>query len=143
MQELQQKIDIILNEERRAYAANGRRGGHLGSFNISVGDGYTDAYPKAGNYPKLLIIPASLNSISSPQAEIMLKLYSSLKSDEKEQFKGILLSYLSKDGQFFDVGSATVVRVTDDQPVRLTMLAPCIANFLSQSKYVRISLTIS
>jgi len=107
MEELQHKIDIILSEEKRAYAANGRRGGHLGSFNIDIGDGWTDAYPKAGVYPELLIIPASLNSIRSPQAETMLKLYSSLKSDEKEQFKSFLLSYLSKDCQFFDVAYLT------------------------------------
>lgn len=103
MEELQQKIDIILNEEKRAYAANGRKGGHLGSFNIDIGDGWTDTYPTVGAYPKLLAIPANLDAIQSPQATVLLKLYSSIKSDEKEQFKSILLSYLSKDASFFDV----------------------------------------
>lgn len=103
MEDLQQKIDIILNEEKRAYAANGRRGGHLGSFNIDVGDGYTDAYPKVGAYPKLLAIPANLDAIQSPQATVLLKLYSSINSEDKTQFKNILLSHLSKDTPFFDV----------------------------------------
>jgi len=103
MEDLQKKIDIILNEEKRAYAANGRRGGHLGSFNIDIGDGYTDAYPTVGAYPKLLSVPANLDAIQSPQATVLLKLYSSIKSDEKEQFKSILLSHLSKDAIFFDV----------------------------------------
>ncbi len=103
MEDLQQKIDIVLNEEKRAYAANGRRGGHLGSFNINIGDGWTDAYPKAGAYPKLLVIPANLDAIQSPQATVLLKLYSSINSADKEQFKSILVSYLSKDTPFFDV----------------------------------------
>jgi len=103
MEDLQQKVDIILNEEKRAYAANGRRGGHLGSFNIDIGDGWTDAYPKAGAYPQLLVIPANLDAIQSPQAIVLLKLYSSINSTDKEQFKSILLSYLSKDAPFFDV----------------------------------------
>ncbi len=103
MEDLQQKIEIVLNEEKRAYQANGRISGHLGSFNIDIGDGYTDAYPKVGSYPKLLAIPANLDAIQSPQATVLLKLYSSINSGEKEQFKGILLSYLSKDASFFDI----------------------------------------
>lgn len=103
MNDLQQKIDIVLNEEKRAYQTNGRRSGHLGSFNIDIGDGWTDAYPAVGAYPKLLVIPASLYAIQSPQVTVLLKLYSSVNSDEKEQFKNFMLSYLSKDTSFFDV----------------------------------------
>ena len=107
MEDLQQKINIVLNEEKRAYAVNGRRGGHLGSFNINIGDEWTDAYPKVGVYPQLLAIPANLDAIQSPQATVLLKLYSSINSGEKEQFKKILLSYLSKDTSFFDVAYLT------------------------------------
>jgi hypothetical protein len=107
MEDLQQKIDVILNEEKRAYSANGRRGGHLGSFNIDIGDGWTDAYPKAGAYPQLLAIPANLDAIQSPQATVLLKLYSSINSEDKIQFKNTLLSYLSKNTSFFDVAYLT------------------------------------
>ncbi|MGA3291617.1 MAG: hypothetical protein ABSC49_00510 [Candidatus Microgenomates bacterium] len=105
MEDLQQKIDVILNEEKRAYSANGRRGGHLGSFNIDIGDGWTDAYPKAGAYPQLLAIPANLDAIQSPQATVLLKLYSSINSEDKIQFKNTLLSYLSKNTSFFEIFS--------------------------------------
>lgn len=103
MDGLQQKIDIILNEEKRAYQSNGRRGGHLGSFNVDIGDGWFDAYPKAGSYPKLLVIPANLDGIQSPQASLLLKLYSSINSEEKKSFQDILTGYLSKDSPYFDV----------------------------------------
>ncbi|XOB46632.1 MAG: hypothetical protein ACKKMV_00395 [Candidatus Nealsonbacteria bacterium] len=99
MDDLRQRINIILNEEKRAYKANGRIGGGLGSFNIKIGDGWTTV----GEIPKLISDSASLDAIQSPNATTLLKFYSTLNSKSKEQFKTILLSYLSKDSQYFDV----------------------------------------
>lgn len=103
MDNLQQQIDIVLNEEKRAYKAKGRRGGGLGSFNIKIGDGWTTV----GEIPKLISDNASLDAIQSPNATTLLKLYSTLNSENKEQFKTTLLSYLSKDSPYFDVAYLT------------------------------------
>jgi len=103
MDDLAQKINIILNEEKRAYKAKGRRGGGLGSFNIKVGDGWTTV----GEIPKLISDNASLDTIQSPNATTLLKLYSTLNSENKEQFKTALLSCLSKDSPYFDVAYLT------------------------------------
>lgn len=92
MDDLHQKIDIVLNEEKRAYSLRSR----LGSFNVGIPGGWR----KEGEVPNLLVIPANLEAIQSPNATILLKLYSSLKTDDKENFKSIVLSYMSKDSQY-------------------------------------------
>ena len=52
MQNLKQKINTVLNEEKRAYNLKGRRGGWLGTFNIGIqgpGSSWTN-----GTIPKVL-----------------------------------------------------------------------------------------
>lgn len=103
MQKLNDKINIVLNEEKRAYSANGRVRGGLGSFNIGVGGGWTTV----GEVPRLISDAPSLDAINSPNATVLLKLYDSLNSSDKEEFTSILLSYLSKDSPYFDVAYLT------------------------------------
>ncbi len=90
MDDLKHKIDIVLNEEKRAYSLRSR----LGSFSVGIPNG---GWRKEGEVPNLLVIPANLDAIQSPNATVLLKLYSSLKTGDKESFKSIFLSYLSKD----------------------------------------------
>lgn len=99
MSSLNEKINMILNEEKRAYAANGRRIGGLGSFNIGVETEWT----QEGTIPNLIVEQASLDIINSENAKLLLKFYSSLPTSEREEFKNILLAYLSKDFSYYDV----------------------------------------
>lgn len=99
MIDLSQKINLVLNEEKRAYFANGRMRGGLGSFNIRVGGGWTTV----GQIPKLISDVPSLKTINSPNSDLLLKLYGALNSSEKEEFATTLISYLSKDTIYFDV----------------------------------------
>ncbi len=99
MNGLKDKINVILNEEKRAYSANGRIHGGLGSFNIGIGGGWTTA----GQVPKLISERPSLEAISSPNATVLLKLYSSLNDPDRDEFSNILISYLSKESPYFDV----------------------------------------
>lgn len=99
MNGLKDKINLALNEEKRAYSANGRIGGGLGSFNIGIGGGWTTV----GQIPKLISEKSSLEAISSPNTTVLLKLHSSLNSSDKDEFTNILLSYLSKESPYLDV----------------------------------------
>ena len=99
MEDIKYKIDIILNEERRAYSANGRRGGGLGSFNIKIGDGWRTE----GEIPKIINTEIDTEAIKSPQAELLLKLYSTLNNKSKKIYLEYLLACLDKKSEFSDV----------------------------------------
>lgn len=99
MQNLKDKINLVLSEEKRAYVANGRRGGGLGSFNIKIGGGWTTV----GQVPKLILDNPNLSNINSQNSDILFRLFSSLSIKDKETFFEILLSYISKDSDYFNV----------------------------------------
>lgn len=93
------KINIILNDEQTAYAANGRRRGGLGTFNIGIGGaGWRD-----GSVPQFIEDTSSLEAIHSKNAIILLKLYATLSNSEKIEFHKTLISYLSKQSLYHDV----------------------------------------
>ncbi len=98
MSTLSEKINMVLDEEKRAYAANGRRIGGLGSFNIGIEAEWT----REGAIPVLIVDQASQDVINSENAKLLLRLYSSLPTLEREEFKNTLLAYLSKDFPYYD-----------------------------------------
>jgi hypothetical protein len=52
--EIHKKIDIVLAEEKRAYAANGRPRGGLGSMNITLQSVPNHGWTTEGQIPVLL-----------------------------------------------------------------------------------------
>ena len=101
MVDLKQKIDVILNEEKRAYQLRGRRGGWLGTFNIGVqgsGSSWTD-----GIVPSVLKFHSDPNFIKSTNADVLLRLYAALNSKDKDEAKVYLFNQLSRDSTYFDV----------------------------------------
>lgn len=98
-----EKIITILDEEKRAYVANGRIRGGLGSF--SHGLPTNGEWTLEGQIPQVLDAVSNPNSISSPNATILIKLYASLASNgEKSAFKESLLIALNKGANYADVG---------------------------------------
>ena len=100
MATLTDKIEIILNEEKRAYQANGRSRGGLGSFNFGLPD--TSSTP--GEIPELLAAGSRAGTIQSRPADTLLKLFSSLSPEEKNSFKWILRSHLAKTSPYCAIG---------------------------------------
>ena len=76
------KINIVLNEERRAYKANGRRCGGLGSFNIGVQQGWNIS----GKMSELLYFESNPSTIKSKNADVLLKLYCVFNKEDKKRF---------------------------------------------------------
>lgn len=100
MDDLKHKIEIVLNEETRAYEANGRNRGGLGSFNINL---QTGGWGEEGRTPNLVVETPSRDLIQSSNAQILLKLYSSLNPKNKKEFQEILIAYLSIASPYFKV----------------------------------------
>lgn len=94
-----EEVDLILNEEKRAYAAHGRRVGGLGSLNITLGSDPTPSSTPAGQVPSLLWDRAHVMVIDSPNVARLLKLHGT----GKKNLDGYLLSHLHRKSPYADV----------------------------------------
>ncbi|MDP3696475.1 MAG: hypothetical protein Q8R55_00400 [Candidatus Taylorbacteria bacterium] len=101
--ELHKKINIVLGEEIRAYEAKGRIRGALGSMNIGLQSVPNNGWTTEGEIPQLLFDKSDPAVISSPNATTLLKLYSSLDADGKNNFKSYLITNLRKDSQYASI----------------------------------------
>jgi len=97
---LSQKIDIILKEEKRAYKANGRIRGGLGSFNITI---QSKGWVSKGEVPKIVNDQSNPNSIKSKNADTLFRLYTTLSPKDKKNMKEYLLENLSRSTEYYDV----------------------------------------
>lgn len=102
--EIQKKINLVLDEEVRSYAAKGRRGGKLGSMNIGLQSVPNNGWTNEGSIPNLLFDKSDPTVISSPNATVLLKLYSSLDDNGKQSFVSCLNGNLRKDSDYSDIG---------------------------------------
>ncbi len=102
--ELHKKINIVLDEEVRSYSANGRRRGGLGSMNIGLQSMPNNGWTTEGEIPQLLFPESNVNVIVSSNASLLVKLYSSLDKEEKENFVNYLSSHLRKVGPYTSIG---------------------------------------
>lgn len=102
--DLQKKINIVLNEEVRSYGAKGRTQGALGSMNIGLQSMPNNGWTIQGEIPKLLFDKSDSTVIFSPNATILLKLYSSLDAGGKNNFKNYLITNLRKDSAHVSIG---------------------------------------
>jgi len=101
---LHKKINIVLDEETRSYSARGRRMGALGSMNIGLQSMPNNGWIHEGQIPGILFDESNKEIISSPNATILLKLYSSLDTESKSDFKIYLISNLRKDSPYVSIG---------------------------------------
>ncbi len=101
--ELHKKINIILDEEIRSYSAKGRRSGSLGSMNIGLQSMPNNGWTTVGNIPQLIFDESDAGVISSPNAILLLKLYSSLDNKNKKDFISYLTTNLQKDSPYVSV----------------------------------------
>ena len=101
--EIQEKIDIVLEEEKRAYAARGRGTGGLGSMNIGLQSVPNNGCVTQGEIPQLFWVTSDPTLISSPNARVLLKLYSSLDETGRIVFRSYLTCRLTKDSPYASV----------------------------------------
>ena len=100
--EIQKHIEIILQSEEEAYSRNGRCGGGLGSFNIGLQSVPNKGWTNVGSVKQYLFNTPDQNFIKSENAQILLKLYSTLNKEKREEFESILLEYVEKENKYCD-----------------------------------------
>jgi hypothetical protein len=91
-----QKVDFILNEERRNYAANGRIRGGLGSLNVTLQSEPNSGWTEVGSVPSLLWDKRKAKHIESPNASRLIKLHAALSDAEKDDLERYLLSRMGQ-----------------------------------------------
>jgi len=102
--ELQKRIEIILQSEKNSYSQNGRIRGGLGSFNIGLQSVPNGGWTNEGSVKQYLFDTSDQDFIKSENAQILLKLYSSLNKEKRVEFELILLTYITKENEYRDVG---------------------------------------
>lgn len=96
MKTLEEKIFVVLQEEKRHYSAKSLSNGMLGSFNLQKGDGWAIA----GQVPVLILNSPATTYINSINADLLFKLYASLNTTDRENFVKILLQQLDSKSSF-------------------------------------------
>ena len=98
-------VDLILNEERRNYAALGRIRGGLGSLNVGLQSEPNFGWTTVGTVPSLLWDKTQAKPIESPKnAARLIKLHGLLDDACKNDLERYLLSHLHKGSPYADVG---------------------------------------
>ncbi|MDI1347131.1 MAG: hypothetical protein PSV22_24030 [Pseudolabrys sp.] len=97
-------VDLILNEEKRNYVANGRERGGLGSLNVTLQSEPNNGWTEAGKVPSLLWPKNQGKIISSPNLDRLLKLHDSARPEEKVAVEAYLESHLNRKSPFAAVG---------------------------------------
>jgi hypothetical protein len=98
-----EEVDLILNEEKRAYAARGRIMGGLGSLNIGLQSEPNLGWTKAGDVPSLLWNKEQGKPVGSPNITRIMELREGLDDASKDNLERYLLSHLHKGSPFADV----------------------------------------
>jgi|GEM_PF-3132751 len=96
-------MDLVLAEEKRAYAAKGRRSGGLGSMNIGTQSEPNLGWTQQGQVKKILFDESDPNVIGSPNATLLIRLYSTLDKETKSTFVTYLLGNLHKQGNYTEI----------------------------------------
>lgn len=98
-----EEVDLILNEERRSYAACGRDRGGLGSLNVGLQSEPNFGWTSVGSLPTLLWTKADAKPIESQNVTRLLKLHATL-GDSKRDVEQYLLSHLNKASPYAEIG---------------------------------------
>lgn len=102
--DLHKKMTVVLDEEKRAYAAKGRRSGDLGSMNIGTQSEPNLGWTKVGQIKELLFEESNSDVIKSPNATLLIKLYSTLDKEGKGAFVAYLIGNLRRQGNYTEIG---------------------------------------
>jgi hypothetical protein len=97
-------VDLVLNEEKRAYAANNRKRGGLGSLNVTLQSEPNNGWSEVGKVPDLLWTKEKAKTISSPNLDRLLRIHDSLAKSEKEALERYLISHLNRKSLYFNIG---------------------------------------
>lgn len=98
-----ESADMILNEEKRNYAARGRSSGGLGSLNVTLQSEPNLGWTTVGDVPQLLWDRAEAKPVESPNATRLLRLHNALDDSGKADLQQYLLSHLHKKSPYAEV----------------------------------------
>jgi len=98
------EVDLILNEEKRAYAARGRINGGLGSLNVGIQSEPGFGGTAVGHVPTLLWDKELAVAVDSPNLQRLLKLHGTLDETRTGDVERYLLSHLHRSSRYADVG---------------------------------------
>ncbi|MGA8270832.1 MAG: hypothetical protein WB919_04680 [Candidatus Sulfotelmatobacter sp.] len=94
------EVDLILDEEKRSYAARGRRVGALGSLNVGVQSEPGFGGTAQGEIPVLLWDKDKGKRVDSPNVGRLIALRAVLDVPSKDNLERYLLSHLHKDSRY-------------------------------------------
>ena len=89
--------DAILREEKRSYAARGRRSGQLGTLNVGLQSEPNFGWTKEGEVPLLLWDEPNAKTVSSPNLDRLINLWEPLAPAERCNLEAYLLTHLRKE----------------------------------------------
>jgi hypothetical protein len=98
-----ERVDLVLNEERRYYAAIGRSRGGLGSLNVGLQSEPNSGWTTVGNAPALLWDDAQAKPVDSENAQRLMRLHAALDESSRTEFVQYLMSHLDKRSPYADV----------------------------------------
>jgi hypothetical protein len=101
--EIYSNLEAVLKEERRAYTARGRAAGALGSLNVGTQSLPNFGWTAAGEIPVLLFPESARDAVASPNATLLLKLYSTLTDQERVNFRVFLNGTLHTGSEYASV----------------------------------------
>ena len=99
-----EQVDLILNEEKRNYAAHGRERGGLGSLNVGLQSEPNFGWTEVGKVPSLLWDKTNAKPIESPNLGRLVNIQAALGDPEKRELENYLLSHLRNGSPYADVG---------------------------------------
>lgn len=98
-----EEVDLVLNEERRAYAARGRYRGELGSLNVGLASEPNFGWTEVGSVPALLWDKAQAKPVESANATLLVNLHNASDESTQDSIERYLLSHLHKASPYADV----------------------------------------
>ena len=102
--DVEKQIAHLLEEEKRAYKANGRLVGGLGTIgHLAAGPG-----GPVGAIPKLIAPQSMPNAVHSSTADTILRIHGALEPPEQAGLRSCLFSYLDSDGPYSTVAYMVV-----------------------------------
>ena len=97
------EADLVLREERRSYAANGRQRGGLGSLNVTLQSEPNFGWTEVGKVPALLWEQGKGTILKSRNGTRLVQLHASRDESGKRELEDYLLSHLHKQSPFVSV----------------------------------------
>jgi hypothetical protein len=103
LEDLNKKLQFILESELSAYKQNGRTRGGLGSFNVGLQSVPNLGWTTEGSVTQYLFDEVNKDFIQSENASLILKLYSSGDEGKRQEIERIMLSCVNRESNFKDI----------------------------------------